>query len=79
MNLLKALTLLALFNSDAQALNNGLAQTPQMGWNTWNKFGCSINEDLIKQTAKLMKELGLVDLGYKYLNLDDCWQQHERT
>lgn len=51
----------------------GLAQTPQMGWNSWNKFGCDINEELIKQTADKMQELGLPDYGYVYLNLDDCW------
>jgi len=51
----------------------GLADTPQMGWNSWNKFHCDINEDLIKATADKMVELGLVDAGYVYLNLDDCW------
>lgn len=29
-------------------LNNGVALTPGMGWNSWNHFGCNINEDLIK-------------------------------
>ena len=51
----------------------GLAATPQMGWNSWNKFGVNINEDLIKATADKMVELGLVDAGYIYLNLDDGW------
>jgi len=44
-----------------------------MGWNTWNKFAGNINEQLIKETADRMVELGLVDAGYIYLNLDDCW------
>jgi alpha-galactosidase len=51
----------------------GLAQTPQMGWNSWNKFATNINEELIKATADKMVELGLVDAGYVYLNLDDGW------
>ena len=51
----------------------GLALTPQMGWNSWNKFATEINEDLIKATADKMVELGLVDAGYVYLNLDDGW------
>lgn len=51
----------------------GLALTPQMGWNTWNKFQGNINEQLIKETADKMVELGLVDAGYVYLNIDDCW------
>jgi alpha-galactosidase len=34
--------------STAFALDNGLGLVPQMGWNTWNKFGCDISEDLVK-------------------------------
>lgn len=45
-----------------------------MGWNSWNKFHCNINETLIKQTADLLVSTGLAEKGYKYLNLDDCWQ-----
>lgn len=50
-----------------------LAQTPQMGWSTWNKFATNINEDLLKATADKMVELGLVDAGYVYFNIDDGW------
>ncbi len=52
----------------------GLARTPQMGWNTWNKFGGNIDEKLIRETADLMVAKGLADAGYLYLNIDDCWQ-----
>lgn len=45
-----------------------------MGWNSWNKFGCEINEQLIKETADAMASSGLKDAGYEYLNIDDCWQ-----
>ena len=48
----------------------GVADTPQMGWSSWNCFMTEINEDLIKATADAMVELGLVDAGYVYLNLD---------
>jgi len=51
----------------------GLARTPQMGWNTWNKFADKIDQDLIKETADLLVSTGLRDAGYIYLNLDDCW------
>ena len=50
-----------------------LAQTPQMGWSSWNKFQTEINETLIKDIADKMVELGLVEAGYVYLNLDDGW------
>lgn len=51
----------------------GLAETPQMGWNSWNKFASNINEQLIRETADVMVEKGLLDAGYIYLNIDDCW------
>lgn len=50
-----------------------LARTPQMGWNSWNKFACDINEELIRETADALVNTGLRDAGYIYLNLDDCW------
>ena len=59
--------------ASAYALNNGLGLVPQMGWNTWNKFGCDISEDLLIKTIDRVVELGLDKLGYKYINLDDCW------
>jgi alpha-galactosidase len=49
-----------------------------MGWNTWNKFGCNISETLIKESADQIVEMGLSELGYNYVNLDDCWQLVER-
>jgi alpha-galactosidase len=57
----------------AQALDNGVARTPPMGWNTWNTFGCNINESLIRQMADTIVSTGLRDLGYKYVVVDDCW------
>lgn len=66
------LTLLLVLS--AYSLDNGLGLTPQMGWNSWNHFGCKINETLIKKTADLLVSTGLAAKGYVYLNLDDCWQ-----
>jgi alpha-galactosidase len=57
----------------AQALNNGVARTPPMGWNTWNTFGCNINETLIRQMADAIVANGMRDLGYRYVVVDDCW------
>jgi len=51
----------------------GLALTPPMGWNSWNKFQCDVNEDLIRQTADAMATNGMKDAGYQYVNIDDCW------
>ena len=79
--LLIAALLLASFAAGAQQRRpdaplpkwEGLADTPQMGWSSWNKFQTEINEKLIRETADKMVELGLVDAGYIYLNLDDGW------
>ena len=58
------------------SLDNGLGLTPQMGWNTWNKFACNINQTLIKKSIDEFINSGLVEAGYKYINLDDCWQKN---
>eukprot|EP01100_Stratorugosa_tubuloviscum_P003331 TRINITY_DN1801_c1_g1_i2.p1 TRINITY_DN1801_c1_g1~~TRINITY_DN1801_c1_g1_i2.p1 ORF type:complete len:382 (-),score=180.94 TRINITY_DN1801_c1_g1_i2:1195-2340(-) len=55
-------------------IDNGLGLTPQMGWNSWNYFHCNVSEDLIKQTADALVSTGLATLGYRYVNIDDCWQ-----
>jgi alpha-galactosidase len=70
---MKAFILLLIF-SYGLSLDNGLAKTPQMGWNSWNKFACNINEKLIKDTIDALVDTGLAKAGYKYVNLDDCWQ-----
>ena len=50
-----------------------LAQTPPMGWNSWNHFGCDVSEQLIRDTADAMVTSGMRDAGYLYVNIDDCW------
>ncbi len=60
----------------AQALANGLALTPQLGWNDWNAYGWT--PTLVKQTADAMVASGMAAAGYQYVNIDDCWMQHSR-
>ncbi|MBN2772795.1 MAG: glycoside hydrolase family 27 protein, partial [Prolixibacteraceae bacterium] len=61
------------FNLPAQKFKN-LAQTPPMGWNSWNKFGCDVSEELIMGIADAMESNGMKDAGYEYIVIDDCWQ-----
>lgn len=63
----------------AEALENGLARTPPMGWNSWNRFGCNVSDTLIRQMADAMVSSGMRDAGYQYINVDDCWQGTGRT
>ncbi len=55
-----------------------LAPTPPMGWNSWNKFGCKIDEALIRETADALVASGMKRVGYKYVNIDDCWMAKTR-
>ena len=51
-----------------------LAKTPPMGWNSWNKFGCRVNEEVVIKAAESMVSSGMKDAGYEYIVIDDCWQ-----
>ncbi len=62
----------------AYALSNGLAVTPPMGWNDWNRYGCNISDSLIRQQADAMVNNGLKAVGYQYINIDDCWEASSR-
>jgi alpha-galactosidase len=55
-------------------VSKGLALTPPMGWNSWNKFGCNISDELVRGMADAMVKSGMKDAGYQYIVIDDCWQ-----
>ena len=57
---------------------NDVRKTPLMGWSSWNTFRNRISHELIVETAKAMKEKGLLDAGYGYVNLDDNWHSNLR-
>ncbi|KAK5649042.1 hypothetical protein RI129_003934 [Pyrocoelia pectoralis] len=72
----------------ANALDNGVARTPPMGWMSWQRFRCltdcnlypdeCISDRLFRRTADLMVSEGYLDAGYEYLIIDDCWLEKER-
>ena len=55
-----------------------MCAVPPMGWNSWNTFTEKINETLVKETVDAMKERGLLEAGYEYVVIDDCWSLKER-
>ena len=56
-------------------LDNGLAKTPPMGWNSWNKYACKgLNEAVVRSTADAIASNGMKDAGYEFVVIDDCWQ-----
>jgi alpha-galactosidase len=60
--------------SSRVSLENNLAQTPPMGWNSWYHFAWTINESIIREQADAMASNGMMEAGYQYINIDDCWQ-----
>lgn len=72
LGVLAVLIILAL-SSSAQKFED-LAKTPPMGWNSWNKFGCNVSGKLITEMADAMVNNGMLEAGYSYLVIDDCWQ-----
>jgi alpha-galactosidase len=72
--LIPAMLFISVFAGTALAQENILAATPPMGWNSWNKFGCHVSEDLVRQIADAMVSSGMKDAGFRYVVIDDCWQ-----
>ncbi|TLD04320.1 uncharacterized protein PgNI_12038 [Pyricularia grisea] len=61
-------------------LENGLGRTPALGWNSWNVAQCdAATEAFALDTANRFISMGLKDLGYTYVNIDDCWSTMERN
>lgn len=56
-----------------------IALTPPMGWNSWNCWGCAVDENHIRQAARAMVERGLIHHGWSYINIDDCWMRHPES
>src|SRR6266550_2789613 len=69
-----ALSLSGALLAQENAVSKGLALTPPMGWNSWNKFGCNVSDELIRGMADAMVKSGMKDAGYQYVVIDDCWQ-----
>lgn len=59
--------------------DNKMAQTPPMGWNSWNCWGLSITQDRVISSAQALIDKGLADYGYSYINIDDGWEAPERN
>jgi len=55
-----------------------IAITPPMGWNSWNCFGLTVDEQKVKEAADIFVTSGLADHGWTYINIDDGWELPER-
>jgi alpha-galactosidase len=54
--------------------DNGLARTPPMGWNSWNKFAGKVDDASVRTMADAMVSSGMNKVGYVYINIDDTWE-----
>jgi alpha-galactosidase len=54
--------------------DNGLAKTPPMGWNSWNKFAGRVDDAAVRGMADAMASNGMKEAGYQYINIDDTWE-----
>ena len=62
----------------APVRSNGLAKTPPMGWNSWNKFRNQVSDKMVREIADAMVRTGMRDAGYIYVNIDDTWEAANR-
>lgn len=74
----KAVAKLGVHIKTTEKYDNGVALTPPMGWSSWNSFRTEITEEKILKIAEAMKKSGLLDAGYNFVNLDDCWHSSMR-
>ena len=51
-----------------------VAQTPPMGWNSWNYFFGKVTDKDIRDSADEIVSTGMKDAGYVYVNIDDTWE-----
>jgi alpha-galactosidase len=50
-----------------------LALTPHMGWNSWYVWENHVTDAYMRAAADAMVASGMIDHGYTYVNIDDCW------
>ena len=50
-----------------------LALTPHMGWNSWYVWENHVTDKIMRDAADAMVSSGLINHGYQYVNIDDCW------
>ncbi|BBD99906.1 alpha-galactosidase [Sphingobium amiense] len=61
------------------AYQAGNAQLPPMGWNSWNAFFTHIDEEKLMGAAQRIRDTGLAQKGYRFINIDDGWWLKRRT
>lgn len=58
-------------------IGDQIALTPPMGWNSWNCWGLTVDQEKVVASARVFIEKGLADHGYSFINIDDGWQKYQ--
>ena len=53
---------------------NKIAQTPPLGWNSWNVWGTAVDDAKVRAAADAFEQTGLAAHGFTYINIDDGWE-----
>ncbi len=56
-------------------VGDAICLTPPMGWNSWNCWARAVDDKKIRASAKAMVDSGLINHGWSYVNIDDCWMK----
>ncbi len=59
-------------------IGDKIALTPPMGWNSWNCFATEVSDEKVRAAADAMVNSGLINHGWTYINIDDCWEVSSR-
>jgi alpha-galactosidase len=55
-------------------VGNTICLTPPMGWNSWNCWASAVDDEKVRVSADAMVTSGLINHGWSYINIDDCWE-----
>jgi alpha-galactosidase len=56
-----------------------LSLTPSMGWNDWYAYYDHVTDKLLREAADVMVAKGMADVGYQYIDIDDCWSNTQNN
>jgi alpha-galactosidase len=59
------------------AIGDNIGLTPALGWNSWNAWGLSVDDEKVRTSAREMSSQ-LAAHGWSYINIDDGWEIDKR-
>lgn len=66
-----------IYHNNINAMNNGLARTPPMGWDTYNLYKGNFNSEILESMADALNTTGMRSVGYNRINVDGGWVAYD--